>query len=66
MQTETIEWINVDDELPDAGISLLLFGPSHDPWVGSYDDDGGFWRHANDFHCKWPVTYWAELPNGPE
>lgn len=65
---ETITWIDAEDRLPDADITVLLFAPGHtEPvWTGYYDDDEGEWRFCNGAGLNHPVVAWAEMPVGPQ
>jgi hypothetical protein len=60
--TETIEWISVDDDLPDADITILFCTLNGDAGVGFYDGTD-WWNESLRSVCA--VTHWAELPKGP-
>lgn len=65
--TETILWHLESDELPDAGVSVLMFIPTaSDPvYFGYWDDESQAWIHDSGLTCKEQVTHWAEIPGGP-
>lgn len=63
---ETINWVRVDDDMPDAGICVFITNAVREPWVGFYDDEDDCWRNADASRCSAPITYWAEFPQGPE
>lgn len=66
-QTETITWHLESDELPDAGLSVLMFIPTADDpiYFGFWDDDEQTWIHDSGMRVKERVTHWAEVPGGP-
>lgn len=67
-QTETIVWHLESAELPDAGLSVLMFVPTaSDPiYTGYWDDDEQAWIHDSGLRVKEEVTHWAEMPGGPD
>ena len=67
--TESIAWIPSSDELPDEGITVLLFSPdaAEPVWPGYFDEvsaHGYIWRTAMSDEIT-GVTHWAEMPFGP-
>jgi len=67
--TERIKWIRTLDELPDAGVTVLLFGDMEgEPvWLGYFDEataHGYIWRTVDGAEID-GVTHWAEMPCGP-
>jgi hypothetical protein len=69
MTPETINWIPTTDELPDEGITVLLFneGDGDPVWPGYLDEvsaHGYIWRDATGGQLE-NVTHWAEMPVGP-
>lgn len=66
---EVIEWKCVTDDLPDQGITVLVFalGNSEAVWPGYLDDTwpAPCWRGAEGELLK-NVTHWAEMPSGPK
>lgn len=64
--TETIEWISVEDEMPDVDICVLISNTNREPWIGFYDDEIECWRYDNGAKCVVQPTFWANLPKGPE
>jgi hypothetical protein len=69
MTSEQINWIATADELPDEGITVLLFHPDEDEpiWPGYFDEitaHGYLWRSASGSEIT-GVTHWAEMPAGP-
>ena len=66
-QTETIIWHLASAELPDAGLTVLMFIPAADDpiYFGYWDDDEQAWMHDIGLKVKEAVTHWAEMPGGP-
>jgi len=67
---DVLEWINVADETPDEGVTVLLFHPqaSEPVWPGYFDGcsaDGYVFCSADGSFIDAPVTHWAEFPAGP-
>ena len=58
-----MEWIAVDDRLPDDDTTVLVSGPNDDVWIGWHDGDGG-WKSVDASPIE--VTHWAEMPEGPK
>lgn len=71
LDQETINWISVDEQLPDDNIAVLVYAPGADEpvWIGSYD--GVYWfseagpEYGNDEEIAARVTAWAHVPKGP-
>ena len=65
--TETIVWRLESAELPDAGLTVLMFIPAADDpiYFGYWDDDEQAWIHDIGLKVKEAVTHWAEMPGGP-
>lgn len=65
MRAELIRWVGVDDAMPDADETVLLWRVGDDtPWPGYLD--GHRWRSADGFHMQaGSVTHWAKMPAGP-
>lgn len=66
---ETINWIPSVDDLPDEGVTVLLFteGEGEPVWPGYFDEataHGYLWRTADGTQIE-GVTHWAEMPAGP-
>lgn len=66
MSTETINWIDVNEELPDEMLTVLLKTPSpgEPVWPGWLEN--GHWIYADGSQVWYNVTHWAEMPRGPE
>ena len=62
---ETIKWVDVNLEMPDSDICVMITNTLRDPWIGFYDTESEFWRNADGSKCVSPITYWAEMPEGP-
>jgi hypothetical protein len=67
---ESLRWIATEDDLPDAGVTVLLFSAdAGEPvWPGYFDEasaHGYVWRCADGSQID-DVTHWAEMPAGPE
>lgn len=60
---EQIDWISVDDELPDADLTVLV-KTGDETYLGFYDADG--WSYVDGTRCIKTCTHWAEMPKGPE
>ena len=68
---ETINWIPIEDELPDEGVIVLLYHPgaSEPVWAGVFEGctaDGYAFSHDNGSMITAPVLAWAEFPGGPD
>lgn len=63
---ETINWIDVNDELPDEGLIMIVkhLSPNEPVWLGYLDD--GKWHTPEYGRFEGRVTHWAEMPKGPE
>lgn len=66
---ERINWIATTNDLPDEGVTVLLFteGEGEPVWPGYFDEataHGYLWRTADGTQIE-GVTYWAEMPAGP-
>lgn len=69
---ETISWIAVADQLPDADTTVLVHAPGSDEpvWLGFYD--GFFWfavtgdGYGDEDEIAAEVTAWATMPMGPQ
>ena len=69
IMNETINWIATINELPDEGVTVLLFmeGEGEPVWPGYFDEataHGYIWRSADGSEVE-NVTHWAEMPAGP-
>lgn len=74
--TEQIKWISVSDELPDAGVEVLVCFERNDceerdTCLAEYDDsllDSGEspWEVDGSLTHFGTVMFWAEKPVGPE
>ena len=70
--TEVIRWIRTLDELPDEGVTVLLFGDfdGEPVWPGYLDEademasGSDIWRTVEGTLIR-GVTHWAEMPCGP-
>ena len=66
---EGIEWLDVNESLPDDGMTVLLYHPTlNEPvWLG-YAKNGGFYPVTvyGNRHPDGAVTHWADMPAGPE
>ena len=61
--SETIEWHQADEVLPDADTDVLVIAPGEVEVYTGYLD-GEQWRSADG----WPlpaVLFWADMPEGP-
>ena len=62
-----MDWISVDDRLPEAFTSVLFFGEEYDDVACHGHYDGGRW-----YDCDWSydpieseITHWMPLPKPP-
>lgn len=64
---EGIEWLDVNESLPDDGMTVLLYHPTlNEPvWLG-YLNQHFFYDVQGDQHPNGVVTHWADMPAGPE
>ena len=73
MVTERIHWIAASDQLPDAGMQVLVCFERNgceerDVAIADYDDsreDGCHWEVDGSLTHFGLVMYWAEIPAGP-
>jgi hypothetical protein len=71
LDIESIHWISVEEQLPDAEITVLLYAPEADEpvWLGYYDGDSWYAdtgaEYGNEDETAASVTAWAEMPMGP-
>lgn len=71
---ESIRWIDVTKELPDAGSSVLVCFERNDceerdVTIANFsdgDEDDGPWWVDGGLTCFGLVMFWAEMPRGPE
>ena len=67
--SETIAWIDVQNEMPDDSISVLVFGReclddiNYLIWLGYWDSADDCWRSCDGSEIN-EVTHWAEMPVG--
>ena len=57
-----MKWISVEDELPDEGLSVLVWDGS-DVWCCYLED--GQWRMASGYPAV-NITHWSDMPEGPK
>ena len=64
---QSLQWIDVQHELPDADTVVLVAMSGDEPvWLAYYDDsDYPIWRSV-DGSMVGGVTHWMELPERPE
>lgn len=69
MTRETITWVPVDERLPDADETVLIYAPTSDEpiWLGCMSGASGRWYDVDDsYHMTArAVTHWATIPKGP-
>jgi hypothetical protein len=63
---EMLRWHDIDDVMPDADLTVLVFIPSESEkvWVGYYDSDNG-WCEITGMPFDSDVIAWCEMPEGP-
>ena len=69
-----IEWISVDDRLPENGDDIIMCFDDGGVALGTYDPETGDWfwlKNKEDYLdvtwvVKKKVTYWMPLPEPPE
>lgn len=65
---EQIEWFKVDEQMPDAWITVLMSAADgSEPDKGHYDDVFRWWVVKDEglVPSRYTPTYWAEWPKGP-
>jgi hypothetical protein len=67
---ECVRWIESAKELPDAGVTVLMFidGADEPVWLGYFEEEspsGNVWTYANGMPVLEAVTHWAEMLSGP-
>lgn len=65
--SSVIAWTPCDEELPDDDTVVLVAidGGSDPVWFGSHNSESERWYSPDQTEICWPVTHWAELPEGP-
>lgn len=70
---ESIQWISISDQLPDAGSEVLVCFERNDNYerdttIAEYDDsdEESPWLVDGGLMCFGTVLYWAEKPMGPK
>ena len=65
MPLEQIEWVSVNERLPDDEITVLMYSPgeSEPVWLGWLHNKNWYEYGTRLFSAN--VTHWAELPIGP-
>lgn len=63
---ESIAWHFVEEDLPDADTTVLVYAPEciEPVWLGWYDGVVWFAVDASTFESK-QVKAWADVPAGP-
>lgn len=64
---ETISWISVAEQLPDADTTVLVCAPrSSEPiWLGYYDEEDSSWHSVDVIeYDEGDVIAWARMPSG--
>jgi hypothetical protein len=64
---EIITWTDATTTFPDDNTTILIFSPTSDEpvWLGYYESKE--WYVADGYMLPpGSVTYWANLPNGPD
>lgn len=66
MTADTINWKRVEDEMPDADVTVLIHAPDGGErvWLGWYDSEDACWREVGASEVE-GVTHWADVPKGP-
>lgn len=77
--SESTEWIDVKQRLPEIGFHVIIYGIMRTQTVGYLRDrvfkgiptGEKYWHvaHNNEKGCNWPlggVTHWMPLPKPPE
>lgn len=59
--TATIQWVTVEQELPDDEITVLMADKEGEIWMGCHLDNLWF----SDVYKVEGVTHWAHLPEHP-
>ncbi|WAR45485.1 DUF551 domain-containing protein [Methylomonas rapida] len=64
---EGIEWLDVNESLPDDEMTVLLYHPTlNEPvWLG-YFFQHFFYDVQGNQHPNGAVTHWADMPAGPK
>ena len=67
-----IDWIYVEDGMPDSETTVLVFAPGADNpvWFGYHDGESWYavdgMEYGNDEEIVAEVVAWAEMPEGPQ
>lgn len=60
----TIEWIAVNDRVPEINVDVLVathYGEVFRSWI----DKNGWWNYDSDFPSDTTIYWWAEMPKTP-
>ncbi len=60
-----MEWIDVNDRLPDKGVSVLVFDGIDFIWIMERDEIGHFACPQEGWSMGVDVTHWMPLPPLP-
>lgn len=63
-RSDDMQWISVEERLPDDGLTVLVAvpGASEPVWLGYYEDR---WYWENAEYVRENVTHWMPLPELP-
>jgi len=61
-----MEWISVEDRLPEDGQSALAIEVGDDDPTVLYMVDGVWVEPLSEVRWAWPVTHWMPLPEPPK
>jgi len=60
---ETIQWIDVNKQMPDDETTVLVYGPMLEVWLGHHEYD--YWLSIDGVKMN-QITHWAHVPQGPQ
>lgn len=60
IQNNYFRWHKVEEELPEDGVSILMFAGWHEHFIGFYYKEHNCWVD-NDENTHEPITHWRYL-----
>ena len=58
-----MEWIKVEDRLPEAGVNVFIYESDGMMEIGEYNVD--HWIESIEYRLRYDVTHWMPLPEPP-
>lgn len=64
---EPLFWYRVQDTMPDAGVTVLIYAPeaSEPVYFAYWDDQFNEWNYDSGAPMRHSPTHWSDVPKGP-